>query len=223
MPTIHDMQQRSQAWFNIRLGLVTGSCADRMVTPKTLKISTGVKLYSAKLAGEKFSGIPDDWDGNNITSHGIEAEDQATLDYQMETGNIVELVGFVTDGETNETSTCGCSPDGHVDEEGMIEIKAQFTQGHVADIVESADNDGACPIDYRLQIQTQLKITERKWCDLVLYHPHLPLKIIRVLPDPDIHTLLDEAIALTIEKRNAALEILRSMRPGQKPHVDEFE
>lgn len=209
MPVIHEMMQRSKAWYDIRLGLVTASRADSLITKATLKQSTGIKLYSAKLAGELFSGEPDDWDGNNITAHGIEVEDQATIDYQMETGNLVYLAGFIADAK-GDKATCGCSPDGLVDDDGMIEIKAQYTQGHVADIVEHAST-GECPTDYRLQIQMQLLIAERKWCDLVLYHPHLPMKIIRVLPDLEIHEKMKAAIALTMEKRNEALKILQSL------------
>jgi putative phage-type endonuclease len=210
MPVIHDVQQRSDAWYKLRLGLVTASCFSNLIAPKTLKPSTGIRLYSAKLAGEKFSGTPDDWDGNNATGHGIEAEDQATIDYQLATGNFVTLAGFITDGPDNENSTCGCSPDGMVDDDGMIEIKGLYTQGHVANIVEH-DETGECPVEYRLQVQGQLMVAERDWCDLIFYHPHLPLKIIRVLPDLELHETMLNVIKLAMEKRNNAFDLLKAL------------
>lgn len=210
MPVIHNMMQRSLEWYMLRIGLVTASCADKLLTPKKLTPSTQLIPYAAKLAGEIVAGRPDDWDGNNITAHGIESEDQATADYQMETANIAHIVGFITDKEKG-FATCGCSPDGLVDDDGMIEIKAQFVQGHVMDIVEH-ETTGKEPEKYRLQIQMQMLVAERKWCDLVLYHPDLPLKVIRVLPDLEIHEKLAEQIRIVIKKRDENVEILRNLK-----------
>src|SRR3546814_2809936 len=84
---------------------------------------------------------------------------------------------FVTD----YAETMGCSPDGLVGDDGMVEVKCLKAENHIKAILYHASK-GHCPPDYVQQTQGQLLICERQWCDLVFYHPDLPLLAIRQEP-----------------------------------------
>lgn len=157
--------------------------------------------YAEVLAAESLGG----WDVDNWlpdmetihTKHGKESELHAIKHYQDETDKNCFQVGFVTDDNENY----GCSPDQFVDSDGLLEIKSPLAKNLIKYWMEYKET-GQCPKDFKLQIQGQLMITEREWCDLILYHPVIEPKIIRVLPDLFIHKKLKEAIGDLISRRD---------------------
>ena len=70
---------------------------------------------------------------------------------------------------------------------------------------------GKAPPDYIQQVQGQMFISERKWCDLVFYQPDLPTLIVRIEPDEKIVTGLKSQLMACIAERDAVLEALRGM------------
>jgi hypothetical protein len=42
------------------------------------------------------------------------------------------------------------------------------------------------PDDFVLQVQGELLVTERKWCDFISFSGGLPMVVIRVFPDPAV-------------------------------------
>jgi predicted phage-related endonuclease len=72
----------------------------------------------------------------------------------------------------------GYSPDGLVDDDGLIECKSRRQKFQVETIL--ADR---VPEEYMLQIQTGLLVTGREWLDFVSYCAGLPMFIKRVFPD----------------------------------------
>ena len=60
----------------------------------------------------------------------------------------------------------GASPDGLVGTEGQIEIKCPNKANH-----EKTNNKKVVPKKYITQIQFQLDVTQRGWCDFVSYNP----------------------------------------------------
>jgi hypothetical protein len=106
---------------------------------------------------------------------GNELEGQARSIYELERGIEVEQVGFI---EYDEFT--GCSPDGLIGGEGLIEIKCLNDDGHFNLFLEKKINTA-----YIWQIQMQLLITERKWCDFVSYNPNFKhsLIVVRIYPD----------------------------------------
>ena len=65
------------------------------------------------------------------------------------------------------------------------------------------------PVKYIQQIQGQMLICNRSYCDLLLYHPDLPSEIIRILPDQAVVNGLNEAKRIVLEKRDNILKILK--------------
>lgn len=172
-------------------------CVD--LTPNLVLASTD---YAEELAAEYLGGYKvDEWlpDLDNIhMTHGHESELYATKFYEDETGNECEQVGFVTD----DAETYGCSPDRLVGDYGLLEIKSPLAKNVIKYWMEHKET-GECPKDFKLQIQGQIMITGREWCDLVLYHPNIQSKIIRVMPDLVIHAKLKETIAELLKNRDA--------------------
>jgi len=72
----------------------------------------------------------------------------------------------------------GASPDGLIGEDGLLEIKCPLAHTHVGYLRE-----GVLPPKYIPQVQGQLWVTGRQWCDFVSYHPELKIMIVRVERD----------------------------------------
>ena len=84
--------------------------------------------------------------------------------YELETGNAVEQVAFIQQGEMK----AGCSPDGIIGDNGMIEIKCPKTSTQVETYLS-----GKMPSIHRAQVQGQLWVAQRDWCDFVSFDPRI--------------------------------------------------
>lgn len=200
---IIDCEQNTEEWFALRAGRPTASEFSKIVSG-TGKASTQLAGYAATLAAELFAGQPlERWEGNRATELGHEMEPLARAAYEFQNEVKVVQVGFVTN------HGAGCSPDGFVLDDGLHEIKSQLAKGHVQTMAYYRKN-GKCPPDYYSQVQGQLLICEREWCDLDFFHEFLPGLTIRVERDePYIRELL-KGIALVIEQRDELVEMLRA-------------
>ena len=94
--------------------------------------------------------------------------------YEMLREVEVEQVGFCL----SDSERYGCSPDGLVGEDGMIELKNPSGKVAIEYLV-----GGKLPTTYIQQVQTGLLVTDRAWCDFVSYYPGLPTLIVRVERD----------------------------------------
>lgn len=201
---IHDVEQNSDQWFALRAGIPTASEFSKLITTKG-KISTSINLVAYELAAEKYvGGQVDSWDGNKWTERGKELEPLASSAYCFKNDCDVETVGFVTD----DKNTMGCSPDRFVGEDGMIEIKCLMAKHHVKEMVFHKENNTSVS-DYYHQVQAQMMICERKWCDLVFYHPDLPLHIVRHTPDLELWKQMNVAVKEVIKLRDKAYDVLK--------------
>lgn len=210
---IHDVEQRSEAWYTLRAGKPTASEFSKIVTSKG-EPSKSAPGYAITLANELFAGRPvDAWEGNDWTERGRELEEQAIRLYEFAHDLDVTPVGFVTD----DAGTMGCSPDGFVGTEGLIEVKCLKAENHTKAILYFQKH-GRCQPDYVQQAQGQMLISGRKWCDLVIYHPVLPLLTIRVGPDRTVQAALRTEISKLCIERD---EVLAALRRQAAPALDE--
>ena len=200
---IHDCDQNTDEWLVLRAGKPTASEFSKLVTSKG-DPSKSMGKYAIELAGELYAGRPlDTWNGNKYTEYGHEIEDEARLAYEMRTGNTVDQVGFITDDDQR----WGCSPDGMIGGCGLVEIKC-LPKEHIPSLLYWKKN-GRIPPERIAQIQGQLFITEREWCDLVFYRPGLPMLIVRITPDKDFIDSLESQLLACIAERDAVLEQLK--------------
>ena len=184
-------------WLMLRSGLPTASNFSKMVT-STGKLSKSIDDYALSLACDsvcKETSL-DEWLGNQWTDRGTELEPDARSMYEFQKDCTVakKLVLLLTTG-------WGCSPDGLIDNDGMVEFKCLKAENHVKTILDY-NKTGKIPTKYIAQVQGQMLIAERQYCDLVFYHPDLPIKIIRVVPDSIIINGLLEAQAKVLNKRD---------------------
>lgn len=150
----------------LRLGKVTAS---RLVDVLS-KIKTGESAsranYRAELVAERLTGIKANGFSNDAMRWGTEQEPFARAAYEIATDCLVEQVAFI-DHPTIKMS--GASPDGLVDLDGMVEIKAPNTATHIETLLA-----GVAPTKYIPQMQWQMACAGRQWCDFVSFDPRLP-------------------------------------------------
>ena len=160
------MEQGTEEWFAARVGKVTASrVADVLAKVKDGE-AAGRRNYRADLVVERLTGKKTDGFTNAAMQWGVDTEPQARMAYEASTGNLVDLIGFV---DHPSIDWFGCSPDGLVGDDGLIEIKCPNTQTHL-DYIEGDQP----PKKYIAQMQAQMACTGRKWCDFVSFDPRLP-------------------------------------------------
>ena len=209
---IHDVIQRSDAWYALRCGIPTASEFAKIVTSKG-EASKSAADYAITLAAETFAGKPlDAWEGNSWTDRGREMETEALGLYQFTREVEITPVGFAT----NDAGTIGCSPDGMVGDDGMAEVKCLKAENHVKAIIRYR-KDGTPSPKYIQQTQGQLMICERAWCDLIFYHPELPLLVIRQAPLLELHEALRRDIPKLCAERDRVLLALNDQANPQTP------
>jgi len=183
-----------------RLGIPSASMFDKIIT-STGKPSASSKTYMNQLLADWFAGHPvDAFDGNVFTEAGNEREAESRALYELITGEEVQEIGFCY---LNEDRLVGCSPDGLVGEDGLLEIKnpkgSTFIEYYLSDKE---------PSKYKPQIQGQLWITGRDWCDFMFRHPDLDLRIIRVYRDNEYIQRMEELVFKFIERMLKYREML---------------
>jgi hypothetical protein len=98
---------------------------------------------------------------------GIEREPEGRIAYcDMANCQVVE-VGFVAHPTIDKA---GCSPDGLVGEDGLVEIKCPEPTAHWTCLRTQQVDER-----YNKQIQFQLSCTGRAWCDYVSWNPDFPV------------------------------------------------
>lgn len=203
---IHDVEQRSDEWYALRAGKPTASEFSKLVTSAGVP-SKSLDKYAITLAAEAFAGGPvDAWEGNYHTERGRALEDEAIKLYEFANDVSVVPAGFVT----NDDETMGCSPDGLVGLDGMVEIKCLKAETHVETMLYYKKHGRILP-KYVQQTQGQMMICQREWCDLVFYHPVLPLLSIREYPDGSLHMALTTELKNVAEERDRVLAIMKEL------------
>jgi len=151
-----DIQQLTPEWHELRLGTVTASRFSSVLAGGKGKTR---KTFMYGLVNEIRNRIPIETKTTVAMQRGTEIEPLAREAYIASTDLPVIEVGFV-----ELTENIGCSPDGLVGTEGLLEIKCPNTTTHI----ETIDTE---IIGYKAQIQGQLWVTGRKWCDFVTFDP----------------------------------------------------
>ncbi len=173
------MEQRTEEWFRARVGKATASRIADVLAKIKIGESASRKNYKMELVVQRLTGQPGESFTNAAMEWGTATEPQARMAYEAHTGSFVEEKGFI-DHPTIEGF--GCSPDGLVGDDGLIEIKCMNTANHVETIIE-----GKPPSRYIPQMQCQMAVTGRQWCDFVAFDPRLPedLQLLVVRVDRD--------------------------------------
>jgi len=162
-------EQRTEDWFQQRLGKVTASSLHKVLARTKTGFGADRGNYLTQLVLERLTGTKAESYVNAAMQWGIDQEPFARAAYEAHHGVLVDEVGFIPH-PTIEAS--GASPDGLVGADGMVEIKCPDSKTALecwlsADPVESK---------YFSQMQWQMACAGRLWCDYVVFDPRMPAK-----------------------------------------------
>jgi len=161
--------QGSDEWLEDRKGKLTASNAQAISAN-----GKGLETYVYTLLSEKYSSNNEKYTNEDM-ERGNELEAMARKLYELEKDVEIKEVGFI---EMDEFS--GASPDGLIGEDGLVEIKSPNDKNHF--FIVSTEK---IETKYIWQMQMQMLVTDRKWCDFVSFNPNFEkdLVIIRVERD----------------------------------------
>ncbi|XP_063217698.1 uncharacterized protein LOC134540509 [Bacillus rossius redtenbacheri] len=161
-------QGSSQLWMKERRKRVTASFFGRVCKMRentSCKVTVEAIVYSRVLE-------------NAATIHGLANERIAVALYEEQTGHTVKQCGLFVD---LQHCFLAASPDGLVDEDGLVEVKCPYSARELNPLDAAMQLktffcrvvDGELCLNrshnYYYQVQGQLHITRRKWCDFVVW------------------------------------------------------
>lgn len=204
--------QRSDDWCAARCGKATASrFKDVLARLKNGNSAAERHRYLTELVVERLTGQPVPSYENAAMRWGTEQEAAARAAYEQRTNAAVEETGFVA----HDVLMAGCSPDGLVDWDGLIEIKCPFNSAtHIDTLLNGM------PAEHTSQVQGQMWITGRQWCDFVSFDPRMPeplqLHIQRINRDPAFIADLERQVTEFLVEVGAQVEALRRLAESRK-------
>lgn len=210
---VHDVLQRSESWFAVRLGKLCASrAADVTATLKSGAEPVGRRDLRTALVLERLTGHSQENGYQNADMiRGIEMEPVALAAYEARTGQLVEPIGFCA----HDSLLAGASPDGMVNDwEGLVEVKCPKSATHLSYL---RAND--VPRDYLPQLWHQFWITGVEWIDFVSFDDRFPeplrywsIRLERRLWAKEIHqySMLAKAFLDQVQQEYDAVQALMS-------------
>ncbi len=187
--------QGSPEWHALRCGKVTASRVSDVIAKTKSGWGASRANYAAELIAERLTGVAAEGFTNATMQWGTDQEANARVAYEFMQDATVEQVAFVVHPSIADA---GASPDGLVEETGLVEIKCPNTATHIDTLIKQE-----IPTKYVTQMMWQMACTGRQWCDFVSYDPRLPesmqLFVKRVARNEDMITDLEDAVRLFLE------------------------
>lgn len=175
MQIITEIEQGSDEWLALRLGIVTMSELECILVNGKGDGGFGVAAftYMDQLIGERITGEAAELPfTTRATARGHELEAVARGLYEsLEEVQTSQAAIILNHG-------AGYSPDSLVGDAGLTEIKTKLPKFQVAVILS-----GEVPKDHIAQCQGGLWVAEREWIDFVSYWPGMPLFVKRMYRD----------------------------------------
>lgn len=173
MREVFAFDQGTPEWFSVRAGIPTASMYSTvMAKGRGNAESKTRRTYLLKLAGERLTGEPMDNYSNHHMERGTVMEPEARAAYAFMQDVEPQQIGFIRFGDT------GASPDSLICDKGLLEIKTKLPHLQLDVLVRDE-----VPPEHMPQIQGQLWVADREWCDFVSYWPNLPIFVRRVYRD----------------------------------------
>ena len=186
MKIISDVEQGTQEWLELRLGIATCSELDTLLVngKGEAGFGAGAFTYMDTLIGERITGeATDPFTGNRHTERGHELEGTGRQLFESQTGVTTQQVGIILN------HGIGYSPDSLIGVDGLCEIKTKLPKFQVGVILGNE-----IPKDHIAQCQGGLWVSEREWIDFVSYWPGMPLFIKRAYRDEAMIRKLSERV-----------------------------
>lgn len=160
------IEQNTPEWLQARCGSLGASAVAEALARTKTGWGAGRGNVKARLVIERLTNTPQDSYKNAAMQWGHDQEDNAANAYSFLTGNPVEVCGIYKHPTIDGTHA---SPDRLVGEDGLVEIKCPNSATHLETLLKKK-----IPSNYVTQMQWQMAVTGRKWCDFVSYDPRFP-------------------------------------------------
>lgn len=191
-PVFHDVEQNTDAWDLLRLGKITSSNLGCVMANFGKPFGDPAKKYAINIAIEQITGrkASSNSYSNDAMERGHVEEPLAREAYQD------RFFCDVTNGGFYEIGDYGCSPDGHVGANGLIEIKSAIPSVHYERIRKRSCDSTT----YQWQMIGNVKAAEKEYIDFVSYcqdfHDEGKLFVIRNYADLFIKefSMIDERL-----------------------------
>lgn len=157
-----DVEQNTREWHNSRLRKITASQFAKIMAKYPNALEPNAKQYAFDIAWERVTGgKAKEGYSNKHMQRGHDQEPAARAAYEVSKGFIE-----VTNGGFWCNDDIGVSPDGMVDDNGVIEIKCQEPFIHFETI-----RKGGFSSTYKWQLIGNMHYTGRDYIDFVSYSP----------------------------------------------------
>ena len=207
---IHDVEQGSVEWLLLRSTMPTASEFDALVSPLgKVRTGEGPATYLAKKVAEAWQGGPLPSFSSYATEQGtiLESADAVPW-FEFEFNTTVRRVGFIT----TDDGKCGCSPDGLLDDDCGLEIKAPQAHTHTRYLL-----DGVLPSDYVLQVQGSMFVTGFKRWKFLSWRRGFPPLLLTIERDEKIQAAIREALDAFNVKFAEAMAKMTTANGGKGP------
>lgn len=196
---ITDFEQQTDEWYFAHYGRFSGSEFHTFLGDSKTKED----MLWEKIGERRWDDSDVEIFTNQYTERGKVLEHEARRLYSAAYDVNVREVGLVEeDGEFDTWAIC--SPDGLVGDDGIIEIKCLIAKNFLQFTDKASKRYEYIEPKYKTQVQYNLFVTGRKWCDFIYYHPRGGMHVIHIERDEEyiekIKTALRECIKF-IEER----------------------
>lgn len=193
--------QGTDEWLELRKGKFTASTIKDLFMGTT---TAGYEKAIYKVVFEKLSGERVECEFKSpYMQRGNDLEQEARDKYSFMTFNRVDNGGFF---ELNEW--VGASPDGLIDDNGILEIKCPAYNTMINYLIKKE-----LPKEYFYQVHSQLLICDKQYCDFFAYHPSLESFVLRVERDEAVCKDINKKLKESILK---AQSIIKQLQNGLK-------
>lgn len=165
MKLFDNVEQRSDAWFEAKKGVVSGTVLKDIVGTPYMRKKTLYKIIAERLSVGDYSE-------ESAMQRGVRCEDDARVAYEEESGYTVKITGFT---KRDDNEYIGESPDGLIEIEGKykgaLEIKCLGSENHVKAKVENK-----MPEEYEAQVMQKFIVNDDlEWVDFVMWDPRISI------------------------------------------------
>lgn len=164
------LEQRTRDWHQARCGFATASKAFDIIAKTQKGTPTAKRVnYLFHVVAERLTGMPQGLRFVRSLDERADLEPEARTAYELYFDRTVTTVGFI---HHPTIPFVGASPDGYIDHDGLLEIKAldASTQaklwlgGQTAkDVLE----------EYLPQVELGMACTDKSWCDFISWCPFM--------------------------------------------------
>lgn len=215
--TIHQVEQGSQDWLDLRCGMLTASTIGKLLTPTgKLADNDTARGVMQTLIAERISGHVEYMHPSFDMQRGTLDEPLARDAYRAQHAPVTEI-GFAVREFAGRSF--GASPDGLVADDGGIEIKSRAPRIQLRTFIE----DRVPPANLA-QIHACMFVLDRAWWDYVSYAGGWPLYVKRVHRDSKWDSAISEAVDAFEEHAESVTSTFTSITEGMPTleRVDHF-